>query len=54
MATLKGENACGADDAMARYQQYEEELDRVSERKMAELEEGRARWRDEERADVKH
>lgn len=54
MATLKGENARGIDDAMAQYQQYQEELDRVTERQMVKLEEGRARSRAEERADVKH
>jgi hypothetical protein len=42
---LKGESARGADDAMAQYQQYQEELDLVSERQMEELEEGRAQWR---------
>jgi hypothetical protein len=44
MATLKGENARGADDAMAQCQQYQQELDRVAERQMAKLEEGRARY----------
>jgi hypothetical protein len=39
MATLKGENACGADDAMAQYQEF----NRITERQMAKFEEGRAR-----------
>ena len=44
MATLKGENARAADDATAQYQQYPEERERVTERQMTKLEEGRARW----------
>jgi hypothetical protein len=39
MATLKGENARGPDDAMAQYHEF----NRITERQMAKFEEGRAR-----------
>jgi hypothetical protein len=50
MATLKGESARGADDAMA---QYQEHLDGIMQQKMAKFHEGRAR-REETEASKAH